>query len=516
MNPDSLVKNAPPWWNGRALHVACVVIAMLPLIYPTIPPLVDLPGHMGRYAVQLDHAPFRDWYSFRWQLIGNLGVDLLIEPMSRLFGIELGTKLIVLAIPALAVAGLLAIAREVHGRVPPTAFFALPLVWGHPFVFGFVNFALAMALALLGFALWLRMGRTGYARLRPIVFLPVACVIWTAHTFGWGLLGLLCFSAELIRQRDGGKSWLAAGIASVLACLPMALPLIPMLVWRSGLPSGQTGDMFNWVAKSLWILMTLRDRWQAFDVAALCVIVGVIVLAVRDPRFGFSRNLAVSALILVAVYLLLPRIIFGSAYADMRLVPYVFAVAIIAVRPKESMSPRALAIIAMLGLAFFAARIAAHTISFAIASARYDRALGALEVLPKGARVAAFTERKCNSWSTNRMEHLAGIAMVRRAAFSNDQWSIAGAQLMRITRPEARYFAADPSQLVVERPCGGDAPWLSLDKSLRTLPRAAFDYVWLIDPPHYDTQLTAGMTQVWESGPDRLYRIDRVPRSGTP
>ena len=64
----------------------CVLLAVVPLIYPPIPPLVDVPGHMGRYAVQLDPAPFRDWYEFRWKLIGNLGVDLLIEPLGRLFG----------------------------------------------------------------------------------------------------------------------------------------------------------------------------------------------------------------------------------------------------------------------------------------------------------------------------------------------------------------------------------------------------------------------------------------------
>ena len=114
----------PEWWNRRSVLVACVLLALVPLLLPTIPPLVDVPGHMGRYAVQLDPVPFRDWYAFHWQLIGNLGVDLLIEPMGRLFGVELGTKLIVMAIPALAVAGLLWIAREVHGRVPPTAFFS--------------------------------------------------------------------------------------------------------------------------------------------------------------------------------------------------------------------------------------------------------------------------------------------------------------------------------------------------------------------------------------------------------
>lgn len=500
--------SATDWWNRRSVLVACVLVALVPLLYPPVPPLVDLPGHMGRYAVQLDPTPFRAWFAFRWQLIGNLGVDLLMEPMGRLFGVELGAKLIVMAIPALAMAGLLWIAHEVHGRVPPTAFFALPLMWGHPFIFGFVNFSLAMALALLAFALWLRMARIGRAGWRPLVFLPLACIVWTAHTFGWGLLGLLCFSAELIRQHDRGRSWIAAGTAAALACLPMAVPLIPMLAWRSG-ATDMTGDWFDWGTKSLWILATLRDRWQAFDLAALFALFGLILVALRSPGLTFSRNLAVSTLVLVAVYVLLPRIIFGSAYADMRLTPYMLAIAVIAIRPKPQASPRFLGVLAMLGLAFFAVRIAGHTASMAIASMRYDRALVALDHIPTGARVAAFTRRTCGmEWSTNRMEHLSAQVMVRRHGFSNDQWEVSGANLMNTIKADAPGFVFDPSQLTVPARCKG-GPWKTPDEALAKLPRAAFDYVWMIDPPRYDERLTAGMVPVWRDGADVLYRIAR-------
>lgn len=117
------------WWQTRTFVVAVVIATMIPLVWPTIPPLVDLPGHMGRYRVQLDDGAHRwlyDWYNFQWSMIGNLGVDLLIEPLAPIFGLELAVKLIVMAIPALTVSGLLWIAREVHGRIPATALFALP------------------------------------------------------------------------------------------------------------------------------------------------------------------------------------------------------------------------------------------------------------------------------------------------------------------------------------------------------------------------------------------------------
>ena len=124
----------------------------VPLLWPDVAPLVDLPGHIGRYRVQLDLATVAGAAAistaYDWQLIGNLGVDLLVELLAPVIGLEPAVKLIVLMIPALTAAGLLWVAFEVHGRVPPTALFALPFAYNFPFLFGFVNFALAMALAL--------------------------------------------------------------------------------------------------------------------------------------------------------------------------------------------------------------------------------------------------------------------------------------------------------------------------------------------------------------------------------
>ena len=169
--------------------VLAILAAAIPLLYPPIPPLVDLLGHMGRYRVELDlgHSPWlQQYYDYHWAAIGNLGVDLLVHAAGPLFGLEPAVKLIVLAIPPLTVAGFLWVAREVHGRVPPTAFFALPFVYGYPFLFGFVNFALSMALAFLAFGLWLRLGRLERTRLRGWLFVPISLIVFFTHTYGWG------------------------------------------------------------------------------------------------------------------------------------------------------------------------------------------------------------------------------------------------------------------------------------------------------------------------------------------
>ena len=503
------------WWETRLCAAALVLLAAVPLLWPDVPPLVDLPGHMGRYRVQLEidsNEALRQFYSFEWALIGNLGIDLLVIPLEKIFGLELAVKLIVLAIPPMTVAGFLWVAREVHGRVPPTALFAVPLAYNFPFLFGFVNFALSMALAFLAFALWLRLARLGRLKLRAALFVPISILLWVTHTYGWGTLGVMAFSAELVRQHDRGRGFVEAGFRAGIHCLSMALPLLLMLAWRNGAVAGQTADMFNWRAKFRWLIMALRDRWQGFDLASLMLLIGLVVLLPLRRGIGFSRNLLASAFFLLLVYLLLPRIVFGSAYADMRLVPYMLAVFVLALRVHEGASGRLVRGLAIAGLAFVLVRTAATTVSFWLYDRSYDRQLAALDHVPQGARLVSFVGSHCRQpWRMHRLEHLPAMALVRNRAFSNDQWSMAGAQLLTAHYAPGRGFNRDPSQIVSPVRCRGEV-WRSIDQALAGFPRDAFDYVWLIAPPPYDPALTQGLEPVWRSGSSVLFRVeDRSP-----
>jgi hypothetical protein len=500
----------PPraWWQARPLLVLFVALAAVPLIYPPVPALVDLPGHMGRYRVQLDLASspwLHHYYGFRWAAIGNLGVDLLVMPLGRVIGLEAAVKLIVLAIPPLTVAGFLWVAREVHHRLPPTALFALPFAYGHPFLFGFVNFALSMALAFLAFGLWLHLAHRRAFKLRAVLFVPISLIVFFTHTFGWGTLGLLCFSAEAIRQHDEGAGWFRAGWTAALHALSMALPGLVMLSWRSETHGGMTLDWFNWELKLRWLKFALRDRWEVFDLTSLGLVAAVLLYALVSRRFTFSRNLLFSALALLAAFIMLPWQVFGSAFADMRLMPFVIAVAVLAIRPRDGAPTRTATALAFAGLGFFLVRIAATTASLAIAANDQSTKLAALDHVPMGARVATLVGYPCGiEWPLPRNSHLGGMVMVRRDGFSNDQWVIEGANLLQLRYSLAGPFSADPSQLVRSNRCLH--PW-TIDRALARLPRGAFDYLWLIDPPPFDEKLTAGMQPVWRGSGSILYRL---------
>ena len=498
-----------PWWESRPFAAALVLLAFVPFLYPTVPPLVDLMGHMGRYRVELDLASSPDlqqFYAFKWSLIGNLGVDLLVVPLAKLVGLELATKLIVMAIPPLTVAGFLWVAREVHNRLPPTALFALPFAFGHPLLFGFVNFTLSMAFAFLAFGLWLRLGRLGKTRLRAILFVPISFVLFITHTFGWGTLGLLAFSAEAVRQHDRGIGWWRSGLRAALHAAVMAGPLLLVILWRSGVSGGITTDYFNWMAKLLWLLTALRDRWDWLDQGSLAIAMIAVVFAALHPRLTLSRNLAFSVIILFAFFLILPRILFSSAYADMRLVPFMLATLILAIRFKDATDPLLARNLALIGLAFYVGRIAVTTTSMALAANQQQAQLAALDQVPRGARLLTLIHVPCRSqWALPRNSHLGAMAIVRRHAFSNDQWAIEGMNLLSVRYTAAGRFMSDPSQLVRSPTCPPRTEYRPTDRALWLIPGDAFDYVWLIDWPAAEVRTPVGFTPVWRGPASLLY-----------
>jgi hypothetical protein len=495
-------------WDDIRLHWAVAIALALPLFWPSLPPLTDALGHMGRYKVQLDLATspaLQQFYAFEWQVIGNLGVDLLIIPMAAIFGIELGVKLIVIATVILSAIGMINIAKQVHGHVPPTAYFALPLILGHHFTFGFINYALSMALALNAFALWVKLANTGQFRLRAFLFIPIGLIIWLCHIFGLGFLGIMCGAYELMRLRGVGKTWLATLTNTVVQCLPLTLAFIPMIIWRAQDGAGMTGDWFNIQVKMIWLMRVFRDRWPLLDMASIAVILLLLIYGLRTRMSHRVAGLALGAGLLLTVFMILPRILLSSAYADMRLLPFALAMGVLAINVDSSIKTSR--VMAFAALIFVAVRIAATTVSFVHYDVRHQSALQALYHVPKGARLLSFIGMTCDTlWATHRMEHLPALALVRKEAFSNDQWAIAGAQLLTITKSDAQGFVEDPGQIVVPNSCQRP-DWQTIDDALQTFPRGAFDYVWLIEPPAYAQENVRDMTLIWTNGQDMLYKV---------
>lgn len=488
------------WWEGRAFLIIACLLTALPLLGPTIPPLGDLPGHIGRYhiAAELAHAPDlqRHW-SFHWAWIGNLGVDLIVAALAPLVGVEAAAKWVVAAIPPLTGAALLWLSRESGRRVSPAALAALPLAYGYAFIMGFVNFALASALAIAALALWIRLGRLERLGLRAIVFVPIALMLWTAHSFGWGMFGLFAFAAEVARLRENGRNWRGAVLKAALACLPLAPPAaLTVFAGSSG-----AAPSYEWIAKFGWIAGLFRDRWKWFDVASAVALILFLYAAIRRSDWRIDPIAGAAGAVGVAAFVALPYRLAGGAYVDMRMLAPALAVLLVAVRP-PALHERAVAIAAT---AFFAIRIGATTLSMVLAAQTQDKAIEAIDQLPRGAAVLVLAQENCaTDWTSRRFGHVAGIAVARRDVFENSQWTLSGQQLLRSRHAAAAPYHADPSQLVY--PIGCAYRPTDPATAIRDFDRGIFTHVWVIGFAPQPT-LARDVTLAWSNGMSSIYRV---------
>lgn len=467
---------------------------------------------MGRYHIALTLATSPDlqkYFDYDWALIGNLGVDLFVFALGRVMGVEAATKLVVLATPLIMGAGFLWTAAQVHGRIPPTALLALVFTYAYPFHYGFVNYCLAVAFAVVAFSLWIKLQGRAYA-LRAAVFAAAASMIWISHAVGWVLLCVLCGSYELWWQWGRRTTWFETLRRTAGNVLPLLAPVILMALAPRGAPLELTG-WFDVQSLAKWVLALNRDRWLVYDIACTLTIIAILALAVFH-RFGLSFNpaLAFPALALFAVYILAPDSINGSAFVSARIIPYAAAYALLAI-DMERVGTTALRRWTLFCAAFVAVRMAATTVSFFLYSASYDRSLQALRHVERGAAVAVFERQFCQptlaNWGNARLQHLGGLAIVRRNAFVNDQWNAEALQLLTVRYAAAGRFTNSPSEVVTLMNCQHDYPSY-LPDALNQLPRSAFDYVWLFNIPPDERPRRPWLRLVHASPESALYAIE--------
>ena len=495
-----------PWWERRNILLVLLLIGLTPLLWPALPPLSDLPGHMGRWHIAISisrSAALASYYTFTWAPVGNLGMDLLVPALTAVIPFETAVKLCVIIIPALTMAGLIWTALEVHGRIPSTILFALPFAYAWPFQFGFVNFTLAQGLAFCVLAFWIRLGRYKRLILRAAVFVPISLGLWLAHSFGWGMFCLMAIGAELARLRVEGRTWLTTLLTAAVQSMPLALPLTFLISTSSGQNSG-ADDWFDWAAKGVWVASILRDRWETFDIASLIPVFVILYGAARDSKLGFSALLGWPALLCLVAFIILPRLALGGAYVDMRIAPAVVMLGLLAIQPSKG-SVRFGQIIAALAVTFFLVRTGATTTSFVFRAAEQQRELDAISSIPHGASVLSLVSRPCNGvWSDLRRDHLPGMAIVRRDIFTNEQWALEGQQLLRIRYSPAAPYLADPSQLVYPSACPDIGS--RFNTALRQFPRDGFSHVWTIGfPPNLMPLLDLQL--IWTNGGSALYQV---------
>lgn len=443
--------------------------------------MTDYPAHLAAWHVMLDGGRSADlarFYRFEWHWAPNLGTDLLIRPLAALLGLEAAGRLIAGLVPALLAASLLTAEWALRRRIGPGGLLALATVWSPALLMGFLNFGLALALAVLAFALWI--AGEGKAWQAP-VFLLTAPLVWLCHLSGWGVLGVLVFGYEW--QRRGSC------FRALLPTWPLWPPLALSLVAGAGASGALAwGDGVVMDKLSNWA-MGLRDQRMGLDLLT------VALLAIA-PLYAWAKGhadgrIGRAALLLALLSFLLPRHLGGGDFADYRLVPVALACGCLSI---DWRTPRLWLALAALP---FLLRLALTTQTWIADSRRTEELLGALDLVPRGAMVAGATAEESFAWRQPPFSHVFAWATIRRDALTNAHFAIPGVHMLQLARPDPGF--ADPSQRILIK--AGEAPDLAA-----FAPAARAQFLWYAGevPP---SRLPAGAQVIWRAPHGLLARL---------
>ena len=79
---------ALPWLSAPGI-IVIVVLVCLPFALVEVPPLIDVPGHMGAAAIEAARPgnPLLKYFSWKWVFTLNIGGDVLVKLIGAQFGI---------------------------------------------------------------------------------------------------------------------------------------------------------------------------------------------------------------------------------------------------------------------------------------------------------------------------------------------------------------------------------------------------------------------------------------------
>ncbi|EQB33567.1 hypothetical protein [Sphingobium ummariense] len=421
---------------------AFVIVAALPMLIVSVPGASDYPNHLARHHVfaAIGQGTALDaYFNVDWRWIGNLGVDLPALALTPLLGVETATRLVSAMIAPLTVVGIILLSCSAHGRVTASAMLALPFAFAQPFLFGFLNYCLSVALALIVAAAW-NFNRQ-HSLWRSLAFGAAAIAVWTTHIMGWAILLILVAGAELATARSGRDV-----LARAVRAASLLLPVVPLLVWRS------SGGRLYWYepellsSKVMNFVTALKGLSMPLDLGMTLVIglAAIFALLWAGGR-RLEPRLAVGGGLLLIAALLLPTTVLGSWGADLRLTPVAMMVAIMAIGPAQR--PDREKLLFLLGASLFLLRAGWTSAQWWRADRVLQSRLALLDKVPEGSRLGFLSaEAECRSWALTPDRKIGAYAITRRDAFTNTLFQIPGSDLMTIQRPSDSAHWFDGSQ----------------------------------------------------------------------
>jgi hypothetical protein len=465
--------------SGNPYIYLLIALLLAPLALVDVPPLLDYPNHLARAVVLAfpTDAFLSRMYAAHWAIIPNLGTDLLLPPLIHLLPVYIAGRIVIGLAILLPFLGTIAYSRALFGERSLWPLAASLVVFNATLLLGFLNFLLALGLALLLAAAWI----TGRERAPAATILLAtfgSVVLFFCHLMGVVFFFVLIAGHELQFLWRHRVHPLAC-ITRIALGLPLLIP--PALLYAASPLSTVAGEtQRSTLHDKLWeLVFPFANYLLPLDVITAALVVAFLILCVatRHCRVTFAGGFALA--ITVVLYAVLPFATKGTYFLETRCIILTGFLLFGALLPVQL--PRAAASISIaLFTALFAVRLAVVALAWHAHQRDIDDMRAVIAPVEPGARVfVAYVspEEAPQYWQQAPLarrlsyrlrldDHLPALLLIERRAY----WP---------------FLFDDPSQ----QPVMTLPPYRDLGEWIQTLP----DHLWLqtrnIDLCGYDDLL---------------------------
>jgi len=265
------------------------------------------------------------------------------------------------------------------------------------------------------------------------------------------------------------------------------------------------------------------------DIVTFLLVVGAIGVGLLIGKARLHTRLWLPLIFMIIIYCIIPTRLFGSYYADRRLIPALFL--IVACSLEWNVRPRFL--MAAIALVFLV-RTAIVIKNWSAAQPVYKANLEVIEQIPRGAKIAAAVGMVEYPLLNNPpIGHFPNMAVVKRDVLINSLFTGYGYQPLRI-KPEYKNeliqhelqheYYADVCSPLGDHPSAVDRikkainvcnahsnlrkPVITLNPFERT-PIAGFDYVLIVNKRYFTSPVPDILRPVYSAADTVLYQVIR-------
>jgi len=528
VSSESVLDRPATWWTSLALMLTALIV---PVLATPVPPLTDYPNHLARcYLLAFGQSDpvLSQMFSAHWQIIPNIAVDLLLPALMHVFSPLTAGRIMLALCVLLPTSGAVALSYAYFQRRSFWQIAAGFAAFNALFLMGFMNFELAIGIALWGAAAWIHY-REKFPASTVASGAFVASLAFFFHMFGFCFYALLIGSYELsvlvgndFRTRPDPRYALKR--ASLLAITL----LVPVILYFSS-PLQHVQDAAGWphpAQKVANFFGPFLEYSSAFDILTVIPLIAFLIFCVMQRRARISAAALIAFVVLLAIYVVMPRSIKGTYFMDIRLPVMMGFMVFAGFMPKMFASRKRVAVGVLFGV-LFVARITFLTSVWMHSQRDVDDVRQAIESVTPGSRVLAAdvvcTDNPdwCASMPIHRRLpelaptywHLASFVLLDRHAFWPNIFAEDGKQPIEIKEPYRDLQAIDspPVNYLYLDPASQQIPPIVL-KRFPFLPdwSEKFDYVLVLNAdgaPNLDHFLPNQLQLVDRRGIAALFKI---------